>query len=437
EDVYVCQPKGFINADHPSHVYKLKKALYGLKQAPRAWYDELSTFLLQNHFFKGTIDPTLFIRRFHDDILVVHVYVDDIIFGSTHPRSDIVHATCLCARYQANPTEKQLKEVKRIFRYLQETVNTGLWCTKDSGFKLTGFSDADYTGCKYTFKSTSSGAQFLGEKLSRRDLPKNTPLDRVEVLEVLPDETLIIPMEEIKVDDKLHFIKKPVELLDQEIEEWKQGRILIIKEKTTEKHLHMIKQVFRYLKGTTNMDLWYSKDTTIALTAYADVDHVRCQDSRRSTSGSAQFLGDRLVSCKIPLYRDNKSVIALCCNYVKHSRSKHIDVRYHFIKEQVDNGMVELYFVKTEYQLADIFTKALARKRFEFLLSWLRMKSMSPKTLKDLQSLNKSNGGHSSLETDLELLAGTDLELSAGTDLELSAGIDLELSAETDLVLGQ
>ncbi|GJX27238.1 retrovirus-related pol polyprotein from transposon TNT 1-94 [Tanacetum coccineum] len=85
EDVYVCQPEGFIDADHPSHVFKLKKALYGLKQAPRAWYDELSTFLLQNHFFKGTIDPTLFIRRFDDDILVVQVYVDDIIFGSTHP----------------------------------------------------------------------------------------------------------------------------------------------------------------------------------------------------------------------------------------------------------------------------------------------------------------------------------------------------------------
>nr|GFA16353.1 retrovirus-related Pol polyprotein from transposon TNT 1-94 [Tanacetum cinerariifolium] len=85
EDVYVCQPEGFIDADHPSHVYKLKKALYGLKQAPRAWYDELSTFLLQNHFFKGTIDLMLFIRRFHDDILVVQVYVDDIIFGSSHP----------------------------------------------------------------------------------------------------------------------------------------------------------------------------------------------------------------------------------------------------------------------------------------------------------------------------------------------------------------
>nr|GEW95026.1 retrovirus-related Pol polyprotein from transposon TNT 1-94 [Tanacetum cinerariifolium] len=112
EDVYVCQHEGFIDADHPSHFYKLKKALYGLKQAPRAWYDELSTFLLHNHFFKGTIDLTLFIRRFQDDILVVRVYVYDIIFGSTHPRPDIVHATCLCARYQAKPTEKHLKEEK-------------------------------------------------------------------------------------------------------------------------------------------------------------------------------------------------------------------------------------------------------------------------------------------------------------------------------------
>nr|GEZ61475.1 retrovirus-related Pol polyprotein from transposon TNT 1-94 [Tanacetum cinerariifolium] len=114
---------------------------------------------------EGTIDPTLFIRRFVNDILVVHVYVDDIIFGSTHPRPDIVHATCLCARYQAKPTEKHLKEVKRIFLYLWGTVNMGLWYTKDTGFELTGFLVADYAGCKNTFKSTSGGAQFLGEKL--------------------------------------------------------------------------------------------------------------------------------------------------------------------------------------------------------------------------------------------------------------------------------
>nr|GEW80776.1 copia protein [Tanacetum cinerariifolium] len=165
EDVYVCQPKGFIDVDHPSHVYKLNKALYGLKQAPQAWYDELSMFLLQNHFFKGPIDLTLFIRRFEDDILVVQVYVDDIIFGSTHPRPDIVHATCLCARYQAKPIEKHLKEIKRIFRYIQGTINTCIWYTKNSGFELAELSDADYTRCKDTFKSTFGGAQFLGEKL--------------------------------------------------------------------------------------------------------------------------------------------------------------------------------------------------------------------------------------------------------------------------------
>ncbi|GJX04423.1 retrovirus-related pol polyprotein from transposon TNT 1-94 [Tanacetum coccineum] len=85
EDVYMCQTEGFIDVDHPSRVYKLKKALYGLKQALRAWYDELSSFLLKNHFTKGIVDPTLFIRRFEDDILVVQVYVDDIIFGSTNP----------------------------------------------------------------------------------------------------------------------------------------------------------------------------------------------------------------------------------------------------------------------------------------------------------------------------------------------------------------
>nr|GEY85942.1 hypothetical protein [Tanacetum cinerariifolium] len=202
-------------ADHPSHVYKLKKALYGLKQAPRAWYDKLSMFLLHNHFFKGTIDPTLFIRRFHDDILVVQVYVDDIIFGSTHPRyiqlfSNLmkIHFEMsmmgemtfflglqvnqspygifinqskyvleilknmewnlvipLVLQWRSKPTEKHLKEVKRIFRYLRGTVNTGLWYTKDSGFELTGFLDADYAGCKDTFKSTSGGAQFLGENL--------------------------------------------------------------------------------------------------------------------------------------------------------------------------------------------------------------------------------------------------------------------------------
>ncbi|GJV36060.1 hypothetical protein Tco_1408537 [Tanacetum coccineum] len=167
--------------------------------------------------------------------------------------------------------------------------------------------------------------------------------------------------------------------------------------------------------------------TLMYLTAtYEDADQVGCQDTRRSTSGSMQLLGDTLVSwslkmqksiaissteaeyialsgccakvlwmrsqltdCglgfhKIPMYYDNKSAIALCCNNVQHFRSKHIDIRFHFIKEQVENGVVELYFVKKEYQLADIFTKALCRERIEFLINKLGMRSFMPETLKQL-----------------------------------------------------
>ncbi|GKD16807.1 hypothetical protein Tco_1205965 [Tanacetum coccineum] len=87
---------------------------------------------------------------------------------------------------------------------------------------------------------------------------------------------------------------------------------------------------------------------------------------------------------KIPLYYDNKSAIALCCNNVQHSRAKHINIRYHFIKEQVENGIMELYFVQTEYQLDDVFTKPLPRERFNFLIDKLGMRSMSPETLKRL-----------------------------------------------------
>ncbi|GKB18201.1 retrovirus-related pol polyprotein from transposon TNT 1-94 [Tanacetum coccineum] len=115
--------------------------------------------------------------------------------------------------------------------------------------------------------------------------------------------------------------------------------------KPTEKHLQAVKRIFRYLKGTINMGLWYSKDFGMSLTAYVDADHAGCQDTRCSTSGSAQFLDYGFQFNKIPLYFDNKSAIALCCNNVQHSRAKHIDVRYHFIKEQVENGIVELYFL--------------------------------------------------------------------------------------------
>nr|GEZ07515.1 uncharacterized mitochondrial protein AtMg00810-like [Tanacetum cinerariifolium] len=196
----------------------------------------------------------------------------------------------------------------------------------------------------------------------------------------------------------------------------------------TKKYVHAVKRIFRYLRGTINRGLWYLKDSSVALTAFADADHAGCQDTRWSTSGSVQFLGERLISWSskrqksaaisstkaeyialsscctqilwmrsqlsdyglafknILMYCDNKSAVALCCNNIQHSRSKHIDIRYHFIKEQVENRVIELYFVNTQYQLADLFTKALGRDRIEFLTNKLGMRSFMPEMLKKLMN---------------------------------------------------
>ncbi|GJW64261.1 retrovirus-related pol polyprotein from transposon TNT 1-94 [Tanacetum coccineum] len=126
----------------------------------------------------------------------------------------------------------------------------------------------------------------------------------------------------------------------------------------------------------------YLNGSSIALTAYADADHAGCQNTSRILWMRSQLTDYGLGFNKIPMYYDNKSAIALCCNNVQHSRSKHINIRFHIIKEQVENGVVELYFVNTEYQLADIFTKALGRERIEFLINKLGMRSFTPETLK-------------------------------------------------------
>nr|GEZ39942.1 hypothetical protein [Tanacetum cinerariifolium] len=313
EDVYVSQPDGFVDSDNPNHVYKLKKTLYGLKQAPRAWYDMLSSFLLSQDFSKGSVDPTLFIRKNGNDLLLVQIYVDDIIFAaptlelcdlfanlmcskfkmsmigkisfflglqiSQNPRAsrpDLQFTICMCARYQARHTEKH-----------------------DSSISLTDFADADHTGCQDTHRSTSGSVQFLGERLiswsSKRQKSANISSKKAEYIA---------------------------------------------------------------LSGCCAQILWMR--------------------SQLSDYG--------LAFNKIPMYCDNKSAIALCCNNVQHSRSKHIGIRYHFIKEQVENGVIELYFVNTEYQLADLFTKALGRDRIEFLTNKLGMRSFTTETLKKLMN---------------------------------------------------
>nr|GEV02142.1 copia protein [Tanacetum cinerariifolium] len=292
-------PNGFVDPDNPNHVYKLKKALYGLKQAPRTWYDMLSSFLLSQDFSKGSVDPTLFIRRNGNDILLKYRFescdlvdtpmvekskLDEDREGKavdpshyrgmigtllylTASRPDLQFTICMCVRYQARPTKKHVHAVKRIFRYLRGTVNRGLWYPKDSSVTLTAFANADHAGCQDTRRSTSESVQFLGERLIS----------------------------------------------------WSSKRQKSVAISSTEAE-------YIALSGCCAKILWMR--------------------SQLSDYG--------LGFNEIPMYCDNKSAIALCCNNVQHSRSKHIDIRYQFIKEQVENGVIELYFVNTEYQLADL-----------------------------------------------------------------------------------
>ncbi|GKC65580.1 retrovirus-related pol polyprotein from transposon TNT 1-94 [Tanacetum coccineum] len=298
EEVYVHQPEGFVDLECPHHVYRLKKALYGLKQAPRAWYDTLSKFLLAQGFSKGVVDPTL-----------------GIFINQSKYANEILKKFDL---HKSDPVDTPMVERTK-----------------------------------------------LDEDLSR------TPVDQTKYRSMIRSLMYLTASR----PDLVFIVCKCARY----------------QSRPTKKHLKAVKRVLRYLQGTINMGLWYPKDTAMALTAYADADHAEAEYIVMSGC-CAQILWMRsqlsdygFAYNRIPLYCDNKSVIALCCNNVQHSRSKHIDIRHHFIREQVEKGVVELYFVRTEYQLADIFTKALPRERFEFILPRLDMKCMKLETLKSLQ----------------------------------------------------
>ncbi|GJX77939.1 hypothetical protein Tco_0324750 [Tanacetum coccineum] len=148
--------------------------------------------------------------------------------------------------------------------------------------------------------------------------------------------------------------------------------------KPTEKHLKEVKRIFCYLRGTVNMGLWYTKDSSFELTGFSYADYAGFIWMRTQLTDYGFHFN------KIPIYCDSESAIAISCNPVQHSRTKYIVVRYHFIKEHVEKGTIELYLVKTDYQLADLFTKALLVDRFNYLVRRLGMHNFSPRELERL-----------------------------------------------------
>ncbi|KAJ9542492.1 hypothetical protein OSB04_028998 [Centaurea solstitialis] len=381
EEVYVSQPEGFVDRTKPNHVYILDEALYGLKQAPRAWYDHLSNALLDNGFYKGKIDPTLFIKTEGDDILLVQIYVDDIIFGSTNSDMCTWFSDLMTTRFEMS----MLRELPFFLglQVLQKPDGILINQSKYIGDLLKRF----HMDTSSVAKTPMASGTLIGAD------PKGKPVDQKSYRAII-GSLLYLTASRPDIMFATCFCAR-------------------FQANPKESHMMAVKRILRYLKGTPNRGLWYPKESGFELVAFSDADHGGCQLDRKSTLGHVQFLGDKLVSwgskkqhcvstsmaeaeyvavascCSqvlwmrtqlrdygysfnhIPIYYDSKSAIAITCNTVQHTRTKHIDIRYHFIKDHVERGTIELYFVNTEYQLADLFTKPLDEKLFNFLISKL------------------------------------------------------------------
>nr|GEW45883.1 hypothetical protein [Tanacetum cinerariifolium] len=246
EEVYVCQPLGFEDLDYPDKVYKVVKELYGLHQAPRAWYETLTNYLLENGFQKGKIDQTLFIKKQKGDILLVQVYVDDIIFGSTNKD--------LCKAF-----EKLMKD-------------------------------------KFQMSSMRELIFFLGLQsgLTDRKLA-STPIDTEKpLLKDLNGEDVDVHTYRSMIGSLMYLTSSRIDIM------FVVCACACFQVTPKVSHLHAVKRIFRYLKGKPHLGLWYPKDSPFNPVAYSDSDYAGASLDRKSTTGGCQFLGCRLISwqCK-------------------------------------------------------------------------------------------------------------------------------------------
>ncbi|GJZ10219.1 putative ribonuclease H-like domain-containing protein [Tanacetum coccineum] len=378
EEVYVSQPPGFVDPDHPKKVYKVVKALYGLHQAPRAWYATLSTFLEKHGYKRGTIDKTLFIKRDKKDIMLVQVYVDDIIFGSTKKS--------WCDEFEAL--------MKSIFQM-------------SSMGELTFFLGLQV-------KQNKAGI-FISQDKYVAEILKKFDLVNVKTA-ITPMETKVaLTKDEEAIDVDVHLYRSMIGslmYLTASRPDIMYAVCVCSRFQVTPKtlHLNVVKRIFKYLKGKSNLGLWYPKESPFDLEAFSDSDYGGSNLDRKSTTGGCQFLGQRLISwqCKkqtivatstteaeyvaaanccgqvlwvqnqlldygfnfmnTKIHIDNESTICIVKNPVYHSKTKHIEIRHHFIRDCYEKKLISVEKIHTDLNVADLLTKPFDGPRFNYLV---------------------------------------------------------------------
>ncbi|GKA50531.1 retrovirus-related pol polyprotein from transposon TNT 1-94 [Tanacetum coccineum] len=388
EEVYVAQPLGFIDFEKPDHVYKLKKALYGLKQAPKAWYDRLKAFLIKHEYKIGMVDNTLFTKKKSSNLFIDQIYVDDIIFSST--------CQDMCdefAKIMHDEFEMSMMGELNFFLGLQiKQMEDGIFFNQ---------------------------SKYIKEMLKKFGLEDSKPMKTP-----MSSDTKLMKDEEYESVDSSKYRGMIGSLLyltasrsDIMFSVCLCGRF---QEAPKTSHLEAVKRIFRYIKGTTHLGLWYPKGTGIETVVYADSDHAGDYVDRKSTSSICTFVGCCLTSwfskkqpalaistteaknvsagkaCQqvlwmkqalidydvrlddVPIMCDNKGLIDLSENPVQHSRTKHIEIRHHFLHDNVQKGHISIEKVSSVNNIADILTKPLKRELFNYLRLGLGMMEHIP-----------------------------------------------------------
>lgn len=375
ETIYMTQPKGFEDPNYPSYVCKLNKSIYGLKQAPRAWYEKLKGYLLQLGFQRSTSDFSIFFKKSDGSLLLLLVYVDDILItGDSH--SQILEVISLLHSQFA------LKHpgLVHYFLGLEVTHHHSHYFLSQSKYILDLLDKNDLTDCNACSTPMTSSLKLskdLGSPLTNPTTYRST----VGALQYL---TLTRPDIAFAVNKLSQFLQTP-----------------------TDVHWNACKHLLRYLKGSHTLALCFSPSSSLTFSGYADAGWASCPDDRRSTGGHCIYFGNNLIawsSKKQPvvsrssaeseyralsnaaadlvwlnslclelgvpistpshLWSDNNSALALASNPVFHARTKHIEIDVHFVREKVQAKVLEVGFVSSEDQVADLFTKPVSEVCF-------------------------------------------------------------------------